>query len=221
MQDAIAGFQSAPFWAQIAIVLFATMAVVMFVEPSLKRRKFRRKFDAIARGLGQQPPVKRGWPMTCSLRVDDRAFQVTHDFRTTSKGSSYRGPSGYLLITSTRLASERWSMHQVDVLTLGRIGSWFLSDKRLTGDTDFDARFVVRQDGLPVREAWLDADTRAAFARFLDAAPRPGVIWIREGELQFTMQDPWTGLDGPVLQELMRRQGALAAALDRTASRQM
>lgn len=217
MQDAIVAFQSAPLWAQIGMVLFAAMALVAVIEPSVRRRKYRRQFDAIARGLGQQPPAGRGLPATFSVSVDGRAFEITHDLRSTSKGSSYRGPSGHLLITATQLAGKRWSMHQVDISKLGKLGSWLVSGKKLTGDADFDARFLVVEDGLPAREGWLDATIRTELARFLDQAPVSGPIWIRDGKLLFTMPDKWTGVDGQALRALLQRQGALASALDRTA----
>lgn len=94
---------------------------------------------------------------------------------------------------------------------------WLASGKRPTGDADFDARFLVVEDGLPARDGWLDAATRKAIAQFLDEAPLPGVIWIREGELAFTMQTPWTGVNAPAVRALLERQSALASALDRTA----
>lgn len=214
MQDAIAGFESAPLWAQLAIVLFAVLVVVALVEPSVRKRRFRRQFDAIARGLGQEPPSSsQEWPLTFPTGVDDRAFEVRHDLR--SSGGSYRGPRGYLLLTATRLAGTRWPMHQVDVLRRGRL-AW-LRGGQPTGDPEFDARFLVVEDGLPVREGWLDDATRKEIARFLDEAPRPGVLWIHEGELLFTMQEPWTGVDGPVVRTLLQRQAALASALERTA----
>jgi hypothetical protein len=216
MQDAIAGFQSAPVWAQIAMGLFAALVVAALVQPTLRRRKFRRGFDAIARGLEQPPPSSRRWPAAFRVRVHERDFDVRHDLRSSSRGGSYRGPTGYLLITATRLASDRWSLHQVDISKPGRLASWLAGGKRPTGDADFDARFLVVEDGLPARDGWLDAPTRKAIAQFLDEAPRPGVIWIREGELQFTMQGDWSGLDGPAIRALLQRQGALASALDRS-----
>jgi hypothetical protein len=217
VQDAIAGFQAAPLWAQIGMVFFAFTVVVFMVEPSIRRRKVRRQFEAIARGLEQPQPAGRGWPAMFSITIDGRAFEVRNDERSSSRGSSYRGPTGFLLITVTRLASDRWAMHQVDMSVLDKRLAWLVSGKRLTGDAAFDARYLVVEDGLPVREAWLDAETRGAIARFFDAAPIPGLIWIRERELQFIMQTPWTGVDGPVMRALLERQAALASALDRTA----
>lgn len=216
MHDAIAGFRSAPPWAQVGMVLFGIMAVVMLVGPSVRRRKFRRHFDAIVRGLGQEPPAGGKVPVSCALTADGRAFRISYDIRLGGGGSTYRGPRGDLLITSTRMAGTRWAMHMIDIALLDGPLARLVSSRRVTGDTAFDDRFAVLEDGLPVREGWLDAATRQEVARFFDGAP-PGLIWIRDGELQYLMPNPWTGLDGPVIRALLQRQAVLAAALERTA----
>ena len=218
MQDLIAGFQAAPLWAQIGMVLFAILAVVMIAGPTVKTRKFRRHFDEIARELSATPARISEWPITFPTRSGDRPFEVRYDLRVGStRHSSYRGPRGSLLITASRLAGTKWGMHQVDIAPIDKWLSRLVSSKRPTGDPNFDSRFVVTEDGLPVREGWLDAGTREAITRFFEGAPLPGVLWIREGELQFIMQDPWTGIDGKVLRGLLDRQAVLASTLDRTA----
>jgi hypothetical protein len=217
MQDAIAGFQAAPFWVQIAMVLFATMAVVSLVGPSVRKRKFRGRFNTIARRLGADPPGGDR-PFTISLDVDGRTFNVTYDFRGGRTAGSYRGPTGYLLTTSMRLAGRRWPMHQVDVKKSNKFLSRLVSSRIGTGDPDFDARFAVFEDGIPVREGWLNGETRSALVSFLDSAPLQGALWIQEGALQYIMSNPWTGLDGPVVKALLQRQAALAAVLERAGS---
>jgi len=217
VQDAIAGFQAAPLWARVAMVAFAVMAVVAVFGPSFRHRRFRRRFDALAQELGQQPPAGRGWPVLFPISGDGRAFEIRHDFRSRGKRSSYRGPTGYLLLIATRLAGTKWQMQQVDLTRLeGRLAR-LLTRTRLTGDSDFDARCVVVEDGVPVRDGWLDAATRQEVARFLSMAPAPGIVWIREGELLCIAEDPWAGVDGPFIRALLGRQAALAAALERTA----
>ena len=174
MQDAIAGFQAAPFWAQIAMVCFAALAVYMLFESTLRKRKFRNHFNGIAREVGAEPRG-RDWPFTFSTRSNDWTFTVTHDFRG-GKGTSYRGPRGYLLTTSTRLSGSRWPLHQVDVTPVPKLLSRLVSRKAPTGDADFDSRFIVVEDGLPVRDGWLNADTRTAIASFLGEAPLDGRV---------------------------------------------
>jgi hypothetical protein len=217
VQEAMAGFLSAPAWAQIGMAFFAIMAVVMLFGPPIQHRRFRRQYDAIVRGLGHPPPSTRGWPVTTVVKIDDRAFVVEHDYRVSRTGA-YRGPAGYLLVTSTQLAGSRWSMHQADISEIGKRRWMRPRSKQPTGDSVFDARFLLVEEGLPAREGWLDAATRAAVTRFLDEAPQPGPIWIREGKLLFTMRDPWTGVDSQAVRKLLNGLAALALALNRTAS---
>ena len=220
VQDAIAAIQVAPLWAQIAMGFFAVMVVIFFAEPPVRRRKFRRHFDAIAIGLGRQPPAGRGWPVVFSVDVAGCTFDVAHNFRQTDRSGPSRGPTGFLLITAGKLAGKRWSMHKVEVSKAGALGKWFASSKRLTGGADLNPSVLVVEDGVPARDGWLDAATRGEFARFLAEAPLDGVIWIRDGELSFIMQNPWKRIDGPGVRALLERQCALISALDRaTAAR--
>ena len=73
--------------------------------------------------LERRVPAKGELPIAFSVDVDGREFEITLDHRGSGRGRSYRGPTGYLLITATPLASRRWSMHQVDVSKSGRIAS--------------------------------------------------------------------------------------------------
>jgi hypothetical protein len=75
-------------------------------------------------------------------------------------------------------------------------------------------RFIVTEDKTPVRDGWLDGGTRQAIARFFDDVPLPGLLWIRQGELQFIMQNPWKGIDGQGIRGLLERQTVLASALE-------
>lgn len=109
-------------------------------------------------------------------------------------------------------------MRQVDIVPVDRL-SHLASGKRATGDPDFDRRFIVTEDKTPVRDGWLDGGTRQAIARFFDDVPLSGLLWIRQGELQFIMQNPWKGIDGPVARGLLERQAVLASALERMADR--
>ena len=84
------------------------------------------------------------------------------------------------------------------------------------GDPDFDARFAVWQDGVPVREGWLDAPTRAAVTAFFDGPGVAGPVWAQEGRLTYVAVPP-ARLDEPKLTAILRRQAALASALERTA----
>lgn len=213
LQDAVAEFGRMPPWARVAVTLFAVTALVMLFGPSVAHRRYRRRFDALARALGCQPPSGRGWPVSFTLEGAGRAFEVRHDYRVT--GRFYRGPSGHLLITETPLAGRRWEMHQVDVV---RLDSWLARRfaRRLERGFGSSAPFGVTEDGVPVRDGWLDDATREAIARFLAAAPPHGTVWVKEGRLSYLLSDPWKGVDGPRLSALLGQQAELAEALERT-----
>ena len=109
-------------------------------------------------------------------------------------------------------------MHQVDVRRQDTVFSRLLRGRfRPTGDPEFDARFLVSEDGQAVRDGWLDEATRAQFEEFFDQTPVQGDIWTRDGGLLFTMPEPWKGVDGPVMRSLLERQAALASTLEHRA----
>jgi hypothetical protein len=179
-------------------------------------------FEDLARALGIDA-VREPDEFTQSflMTVDGRTFEVRHEYRASRhRGGSegYRGPTGHLLITSTPLSGERWEMHQVDIVP-GGAPSLFGDAPHKTGDEAFDRRFLVRQDGIPVRDTWLDQATRAAFGSFFDTPGATGPAWVQEQRLQHFIRAPWKGIDGPVLRALLQKQAALADALERTARR--
>lgn len=216
-QDVVAEWVRAPGWARAGMVLFVVIAILMIFGPPLEAARYRRRFRALAAALGAPVKTPRDAPMSFSVSRDGRAFDVTYELKGGGRGSSYRGPRGHVLTTATTLASPRWSMHQVDVVGASRRLAWFGAVKRhQTGDAAFDARLLVLDEGLSVRDGWLDADAREALLRFADAAPVAGPLWIREGRVLYLMSE-WRGLDPPALQALLQQQAALTAALDRAA----
>ncbi|MBK7971927.1 MAG: hypothetical protein IPK07_00990 [Deltaproteobacteria bacterium] len=217
-EDVSSGFLAAPLWAQIGMVLFAFTAVVMFVSPSLTRRRYTAKFAALADAAGAPTTRRDEFTEWFAIEADGRRFEVRRELRVRGSGggSSYRGPTGYLLITSTPLAGSRWELHQLEIVP-GRLPSIFGAAPLATGDETFDARFLVRQDGDPVREGWLDPATRAAVTAFFDTPGVTGSVWVEARELRHLASAPWTGIDPASLPVLLRQQAALASALERTA----
>jgi hypothetical protein len=215
VQEAVAEFWRMPLWVQVALSLFAITWVSMMFGPNFTHKRYRRQFDGFARELRAQPPTGRGWPVSFAVEAGGRAFEIRHDYRLRS--GSYRGPTGYLLITETVLAGTRWEMHQVDILRIDSLWSRLGNAKPVTGAAGSTVRFGVSEDGVPVREGWMDDATRDAVSRFFETAPPLGVVWIKEGRLSYLMSGTWKGVSGPVLQATLERQAELATALERTA----
>lgn len=218
VDDLIAALYAMPLWAQIGLGFFAVTFVVMFAEPIVVARRARSRFDALAasRGATVTPGPDAD---TASFAADlaGRPFTVRRELRQPGRGGSYRGPRGHLVIVETALAGTRWALHGVDVSArtgLARV----LPSPTASGDAAFNDRFVVRQDGVPVRDGWLDAATRRAIVEFFDvpAVGREGVVWVKEGVLQFICDRPQV-LDAPSLTAVIEQQATLAAVLERTA----
>ena len=216
MQEMITGFQDMPGWAQVAVAFFAVMVVVMLFEPGVTRRKYAASLKALAAAAGAPTHRVDQFTEWFTMEVNGRPFEVRRELRSRSRGSSYRGPTGHLLVTSTPLAGSRWSVHQLTIAP-GRVPAWLGGPPRLTGDAAFDGRFMVTQDGVPVREGWLDQPTRAAVTAFFDQPAATGPVWVQEQRLQHLADDTWRRLDVAALTALLGQQAALAAALERTA----
>lgn len=216
MQDLVAGFLAAPLWAQAGMAFCALAFVVMLVGPRLTQRRYARRFTALASAAGMPTTRRDGFTEWFTIAVDGRSFEVRRELRVRGRGSSDRGPSGHLLVTSTALSGGRWEMHQVDV-TPGRKPSAFGESPLSTGDPAFDRRFVVMQDGVPVRDGWLDAPTRAAITAFFDTPAATGPVWVQSSQLQHIATAPWVDLDLAGLTRLLHGQAELASAFERTA----
>lgn len=212
----VAGFLAAPLWAQVGMALFAVTCLVMFFEPRWTRRKYVAALAGLAGAAGASTTRRDEFTEWFTMDVDGRPFEVRRELRVRGRGSSYRGPTGHLLVTSTPLAGSRWEMHEVDIAH-GRGPSLF-GRPLATGDAAFDGRFVVMQDGVPVREGWLDQKTREAITALFDHPAATGPVWVKEQRLQHLADASWRHrLDLATLTALLRQQAALATAFERTA----
>ena len=109
-------------------------------------------------------------------------------------------------MSETPLSNSRWKMHGIDIAERGALARLGTTPLR-SGDEAFDARFTVWQDGMVVREHWLDAPTRAAVSAFFDqpAVKGGGTVWVQEGLLQYINDTPRT-LDAAALSAILDQQ---------------
>lgn len=217
MAEFIDAFRAAPLWAQILVPVLVIAMLAAVVESPIRRRRARLAFDRLAGQAGAAITPVDWVTATFPMEVAGRRFEVRREWhsRAYSTGSnSWRGPIGHLLITSTPLAGSRWELHQVDMASLSTAAR--RSSDLTTGDAAFDARFRVHQDGVPVRDGWLDAATRAAVARLFDAPGVTGPVWVQGQSLQVLRSEPWKDVDAASLRRVLEAQAALAVALERT-----
>ncbi len=218
MREAITEFLRMPWYWQLGVTIFVLAFLAMIMEPRLKNRAERKRFAALA-DASRQRLVTGPDESTDSfpMKHDNRTFTVRRELRTRGDRSSYRGPIGHLIVIETPLANERWEMHGVDIAQRGTISRGGMTPFK-TGDADFDKRFTAWQDGLPVRESWLDAPTRATFIALFDDASvaGEGTVWVQQGMLQYICDKPST-IDTAALTAIVDRLADMATALEKTA----
>ncbi|MEO7156035.1 MAG: hypothetical protein ABI039_00655 [Vicinamibacterales bacterium] len=219
MQEAIDGFWIMPGWVQVAVTLFALTFLAMVFGPKVTQRRARQHFAALAQTRhARVVPGHDVFTASFSVEQAGRTFTVQRELRSTTRGGSYRGPRGHLIVIETPLAHSRWKMHGVDIAQRGALARLGGTPVR-SGDAVFDKRFTIWQDGVLVRENWIDGTTRAAVTAFFDlpSIAGAGTVWVQEGRLHYLNDAPAT-LDETGLTAILEQQAALAAALEATAS---
>ena len=218
MQEAIDGFLIMPGWAQAALAFFVFTFVVMIVGPKVSQRRARQHFAALAeKRHARIEPGHDVFMASFSVEQAGRSFTVQRELRSSARGGRIRGPQGHLIVIKTPLNNSRWEMHGVDIAQRGALARLGGTAVR-SGDAVFDQRFTVWQDGMLVREDWLDGRTRAAFTAFFDlpSVAGAGTVWVQEGRLQYIDDAPGK-LDDAGLTPILEQQAALATALEATA----
>jgi len=209
--------RTAPLWAQILVPIVVLAMLASAIDKPRRRRRARETFARLAAQAGA-PVTTVDWVTeTFPLDLAGRRFEIRREWRTRGQSSThgYRGPVGHLLVTSTPLSGSRWELHQIDIATLDTAAR--RSTDPTSGDAAFDARFRVRQDGVPVRDAWLDAATCAAVTALFDTPGVRGPVWVQGQAVQVLHQEPWWDIDLAALTRVLHAQAAVAAALERTA----
>jgi hypothetical protein len=213
VREALQELASAPWWVQVGLSGGVAFVLYGLLGHGFKTRRYTKRFRELARAFGQDGAD------VFTTEVAGRQFEVKCQYRTDQGPvGTVRGPYGYLLVTTTSLRSPRWELHGVD-FEKGNVRLHKALGHALTttGDAKFDAQFIVREDGVPVRENWLDAPARAAIVRFYELPESRGTTWIQEAKLSHLIAAPWKGINESSLRELMTRQAALATELERTA----
>jgi hypothetical protein len=163
-------------------------------------RRRQSRFAALAHSFGSEV-VREGEFLSRFLaEVGGRTFDVR---------CTHIGKRGWHVVTQVPLEGVS-DLHSTEIRP--RAGWPRAIDPR---DSEFEKHFTVLDLGYPLRQGWLNAGVRGAIAHFyaLDLPRDP--LAIEEGRLIHRAHVPVQRLDADILRELLTRQGAVAAALER------
>lgn len=125
-------------------------------------------------------------------------------------GDSNAGSSGWHVVSELRLQGVS-ELHSADI----RRRSW----RRRIVEADaaeFETHFEIRDAGLPLRNGWLNPGMRETIVRFFALGLSNDPLSIENARLIHRSRLALRKFDGAALRELLTRQFAVAAALERT-----
>lgn len=138
--------------------------------------------------------------------MDGRRLEV----RCQHIGGSGSGGRGWSVVTEVPLRQGVSELHIADILP-----RWRLRRGTETPESDFDRHFRVHDAGFPLRDGWLTKRVREAIAHFYALDLPLDRLSIEEARLIHRSRLPPGRFDSAILRELLTRQVAVAAALER------
>lgn len=186
----------------LAIVLFF---VAFWLVGRARDRRRQARFAALARSVGREVVREGEFLSRFPVEVEGRTFDVRLQHLGGGMGS--RSGPGWCVITAATLRGVS-ELHSAEVRPRARLV--FGGEAR-----DFGKDFQVIDAGYPLREGWLDDRVRGAILRFYELGLPAGPLLIEEGRLLHRGPFPVERLAGERLRDLLTRQAAVAAALER------
>lgn len=189
----------------VLAVVLAMVAVWAYGRARDRRRQAR--FAALARSFGSEV-VREGESLSrFPLEIDGRTFDVRLQHLGRGIGSNWS--PGWSVITAVALR-EVSDLHSAEIRP--RLRRPRVVDPR---DPDFEKHFPVLDAGYPLRQGWLNDRVRGAIAHFYAFELPLDPLVLEEGRLIHRSLLPVKRFGAATLRELLTRQLAVAAALER------
>jgi hypothetical protein len=169
-------------------------------------RRRQAHFADLARSFGSQVTREGKFLSRFPVEIDGRTFDVR--FQHIGRNSGGWTPDWYV-VTETALQGVS-DLHSAEIRARGRRPG--AVEPR---ESDFEKHFTLRDAGYPLRQGWLNDRVRGAIYHFYALELPPDPLGIEEGRLIHRAHLPVRRLDGALLRELLTRQAAVAAALER------
>jgi hypothetical protein len=183
------------------IVFLVVLAVAVFWASGVisNRRRFAR-FAALAQSFGSKIDRQGEFLSRFAVDMDGRRLEVR---------CQHIGKRGWFVVTEVPLQGVS-ELHSADILP-----RWKLRRGTETHGSDFDRHFKVQDAGYPLRDGWLTERVRGVIAHFYALDLPLDRLSIEEARLIHRSRLPPGRFDGAILRELLTRQVAVAAALER------
>ena len=188
----------------IALAVVAT-GVAAWIASKVVDRRLRARFAALAKGFGSEVAREGEFLSLFPVEIGGRPFDVRLQRIGRSTGSS--SSSGWRLVTGIPMSGVS-ELHSVQIRR--RVGR-----RRAIDPSDFERHFKVHDLGYPLRPGWLSDRVRGAIAHFYALELPLDSLSIEEGKLVHRGSLSLRKLDVAELRELLLRQEALAATLER------
>lgn len=185
---------------RIAVGAVVLVALVFWLSGVLTTRRRKQRFSSLASSFGSEVTYEGEFRSKFDAQVEGRAFEIR---------SQHLNKWGWCLVTETALAGVS-ALHAAEIrprLLGGRNGD--------QGAVEFGERFAVRDLGLPLRDGWLDERLKKTIIQFYAFGLSRDPLVIEEGCLVHRARVPLRRFEGGPLVELIKRQAAIASALER------
>ena len=194
--------------AQIRLIALA-VGLAILAAWALARageRRRGRRFAALAASVGRQPVRESEHRWSFTLEVDGRTVEVRHQHLSAGAGAE-RG-AGWQLLTVVPLRG-------VSQLHSARIRRRFGRRRAAVDDARPGDGFAVQDFGMPLRPGWLGPRVAGALAGFYALELPLAPLDVEEGRLVHRAGERLLRIEGAALRQLLERQAAVAAALER------
>lgn len=193
--------------ARLVTFLVVLAFVAIWYGGRLRDRRRQARFAALAQSFGREVVREGEFLSRFPAEIDGQTFDVRLQHRGPGAGS--KGAGSWYVITEVVLQGVS-DLHSADIRA-----RWRRPKVVDPQDPDFGKYFIVHDAGYPLREGWLNNRVRTAITHFYALDLPLDRLNIEEGRLIHRALLPVKRFDGGVLRELLTRQVAVAAALER------
>lgn len=190
------------------LVLAAVLAMVaVWAYGRARDRRRQTRFAALAQSFGSEVAREGETLSHFPVEIDGRTFDVRLQHLGRGIGSNWS--PGWCVITRVALRGVS-DLHSAEIRPRWRRPR--VVDPR---DPDFEKHFSLLDAGYPLRQGWLNDRVRGAIAHFYALELPLDPLVLEEGRLLHRSLLPVRRFSRDTLRELLARQAAVAAALER------